>query len=143
MTPPSESPGGRSFRIRPGFIVTVGYVVDGPAAQLAELHAQGVLTAVDLESATIDQAWAQFDDRTALGWRELGFTPTEAAELAKTGGKPDEVAAVWRETGIPAREIADWIGAGLTPREAVDQRGRGVSRDEAAAMRGLRNPDWR
>jgi hypothetical protein len=48
---PCNPPGaGRGFPIRPGFNVMTGYVAD-PLPHLAEMHAQGVLTDAEYESA--------------------------------------------------------------------------------------------
>lgn len=48
---PCSSPGaGRGFVIRPGLSISTGYV-DDPLPQLAELHAQGVITDAEHEAA--------------------------------------------------------------------------------------------
>jgi len=53
---PCAPPGrGRGFVIRSGFIVSTGYVED-PLPRLAELHADGVLTDAEYESAKANLA---------------------------------------------------------------------------------------
>ncbi len=48
---PYSPPGaGRGFMIRPGYSVMTGYV-DDPLPQLAELRAQGAITAAEYETA--------------------------------------------------------------------------------------------
>ena len=88
-------------------------------------------------------AWASrgIDLPSALAWKELGLTATEAGRLARQDLTPMAVAMTWWRAGFPADEVGSWIGAGLSVQEAAEQRAEGVTAQDAEVIRALRGDD--
>lgn len=83
--------------------------------------------------------WARtsLDPAQAAAFRNIGFTATEAADLAETGHDAFDLTQRWWDAGIPRTEVPAWAMAGFSPEDARHARDTGTTADQAAVLRAL------